>query len=64
MGVRCCPGAQSMARVNPQTYNSIKGLTDDHDTVIVIFSGSGKVCCSSSGFWSCVRACVRACVRV
>lgn len=32
----------SMARVNPQTYNSIKGLSDDRNTVIVIFSGSGK----------------------
>lgn len=35
--------SQSMARVNPQTYNSIKGLTDDRNTVVVIFSGSGKV---------------------
>lgn len=32
-----------MARVNPQTYNSIKGLTDDRNTVVVIFSGSGMV---------------------
>jgi len=34
---------QSMARVNPQTYNSIKGLAEDPNTVIVIFSGSAKV---------------------
>lgn len=33
---------QSMARVNPQTYNSIKALTENPDTVVVIFSGSGK----------------------
>lgn len=32
-----------MARVNPQTYNSIKGLAEDPNTVIVIFSGSAKV---------------------
>lgn len=33
---------QSTARVNPQTYNSIKALTEDPDTVVVIFSGSAK----------------------
>ena len=35
--------AQSMARVNPQTYNSIKALTENPGTVVVIFSGSAKV---------------------
>lgn len=32
-----------MARVNPQTYNSIKALTENPDTIVVIFSGSAKV---------------------
>jgi hypothetical protein len=41
--LKCVLLPQSTARVNPQTYNSIKALTEDPDTVVVIFSGSAKV---------------------